>query len=225
MKQYGAEFIGTFWLVLGGCGSAVLAAAFPDVGIGLLGVSPRIWSDFIDHGLRYWPYIGLSYQSGSIYRFVGRWTFSSKRVGALHYRSGAWRSGGRRCALSDRQWQGRVRCFCRFRFQWLRRAFAGWLLDAGSTDHGSRNDHDVSADYSRCHGETRTTGFCPDSDRPWTGTDSPDQHPGNQYLGEPGTQYRCCTLCRGLGSRPALDVLGGSDNRCIAGCPGLPGYR
>jgi aquaporin Z len=39
MKKYGAEFIGTFWLVLGGCGSAVLAAAFPNVGIGLLGVS------------------------------------------------------------------------------------------------------------------------------------------------------------------------------------------
>ncbi len=39
MKKYIAEFIGTFWLVLGGCGSAVLAAAFPDVGIGLLGVS------------------------------------------------------------------------------------------------------------------------------------------------------------------------------------------
>ena len=39
MDKYAAEFIGTFWLVLGGCGSAVLAAAFPDVGIGLLGVS------------------------------------------------------------------------------------------------------------------------------------------------------------------------------------------
>jgi len=39
MKRYGAEFVGTFWLVLGGCGSAVLAAAFPNVGIGLLGVS------------------------------------------------------------------------------------------------------------------------------------------------------------------------------------------
>lgn len=38
-KKLGAEFIGTFWLVLGGCGSAVLAAAFPDVGIGLTGVS------------------------------------------------------------------------------------------------------------------------------------------------------------------------------------------
>jgi aquaporin Z len=39
MKAYGAEFIGTFWLVIGGCGSAVLAAAFPHVGIGLLGVA------------------------------------------------------------------------------------------------------------------------------------------------------------------------------------------
>lgn len=39
MNKYMAEFIGTFWLVLGGCGSAVLAAAFPGVGIGLLGVS------------------------------------------------------------------------------------------------------------------------------------------------------------------------------------------
>jgi aquaporin Z len=39
MNKYLAEVIGTFWLVLGGCGSAVLAAAFPGVGIGLLGVS------------------------------------------------------------------------------------------------------------------------------------------------------------------------------------------
>ena len=39
MKAFGAEFFGTFWLVLGGCGSAVLAATFPDVGIGLLGVA------------------------------------------------------------------------------------------------------------------------------------------------------------------------------------------
>jgi aquaporin Z len=38
-KRAMAEFLGTFWLVFGGCGSAVLAAAFPDVGIGLTGVS------------------------------------------------------------------------------------------------------------------------------------------------------------------------------------------
>ena len=39
MKKNLAEFIGTFWLVLGGCGSAMLAAGFPNVGIGLVGVS------------------------------------------------------------------------------------------------------------------------------------------------------------------------------------------
>lgn len=39
MKKFIAEFIGTFWLVLGGCGSAVLAAGIPDIGIGLVGVS------------------------------------------------------------------------------------------------------------------------------------------------------------------------------------------
>ncbi len=39
MKKYVAEFIGTFWLVLGGCGSAVLAAGFPELGIGFAGVS------------------------------------------------------------------------------------------------------------------------------------------------------------------------------------------
>ncbi len=38
-KRLGAEFVGTFWLVLGGCGSAVLAAAFPELGIGFVGVA------------------------------------------------------------------------------------------------------------------------------------------------------------------------------------------
>jgi aquaporin Z len=38
-RKFAAEFIGTFWLVLGGCGSAVLAAAFPDLGIGFVGVA------------------------------------------------------------------------------------------------------------------------------------------------------------------------------------------
>lgn len=39
MKKFTAEFIGTFWLVLGGCGSAVLAAAYPELGIGFVGVA------------------------------------------------------------------------------------------------------------------------------------------------------------------------------------------
>ncbi|MEP5832378.1 MAG: aquaporin, partial [Maribacter dokdonensis] len=39
MKKFIAEFIGTLWLVLGGCGSAVLAAGYPELGIGFVGVS------------------------------------------------------------------------------------------------------------------------------------------------------------------------------------------
>src|SRR5260221_5780474 len=42
-KRLGAEFIGTFWLVLGGCGSAVLAAGFPTLGIGFAGVPLAFW--------------------------------------------------------------------------------------------------------------------------------------------------------------------------------------
>ncbi|MEA3454864.1 MAG: aquaporin, partial [Campylobacterota bacterium] len=38
-KKLGAEFFGTFWLVLGGCGAAVLAAGFPELGIGFIGVA------------------------------------------------------------------------------------------------------------------------------------------------------------------------------------------
>ncbi|MGM7312353.1 aquaporin, partial [Acinetobacter baumannii] len=39
MNKYFAEFLGTFWLVFGGCGSAVIAAAFPELGIGFAGVA------------------------------------------------------------------------------------------------------------------------------------------------------------------------------------------
>ena len=42
-RKYAAEAIGTFWLTFAGCGSAVIAAAFPEVGIGLLGVSLFYW--------------------------------------------------------------------------------------------------------------------------------------------------------------------------------------
>ncbi len=51
-NRLGAEFIDTFWLVLGGCGSAVLAGGFSDVGIGLLGVSLRLRADRPYDGLR-----------------------------------------------------------------------------------------------------------------------------------------------------------------------------
>jgi len=79
-QKLAAEFIGTFWLVLGGCGSAVLAAAFPEVGIGLLGVS-------LAFGLTVMTLIyGLGHISGAHFNpavSVGLWIggrFESKEV-------------------------------------------------------------------------------------------------------------------------------------------------
>ena len=55
-----AELLGTFWLVLGGCGSAVLAAAFPAVGIGLAGVSLRSGSRYLLALTRWGPFPALT---------------------------------------------------------------------------------------------------------------------------------------------------------------------
>lgn len=60
MNKYLAEAFGTFWLVLGGCGSAVLAAGFPEVGIGLLGVSLAFGLTVSDDGICYRSHFRLS---------------------------------------------------------------------------------------------------------------------------------------------------------------------
>ena len=68
--RLGAEFFGTFWLVLGGCGSAVLAAGFPDLGIGFAGVA-RFRPHGRHHGLCGRAYLRRPFQSGGDARPVG----------------------------------------------------------------------------------------------------------------------------------------------------------
>ena len=92
-KKLLAEFLGTFWLVFGGCGSAVLAAAFPDVGIGLLGVALRLRPDRADHGLCGRRHFRRPLQSGRLGRPAGRRPASSAQGSDALCR----RPGGRRC--------------------------------------------------------------------------------------------------------------------------------
>ena len=89
MNRFGAEFIGTFWLVLGGCGSAVLAAAFPDVGIGLLGVSLAFGLTVLTMAYAIGPHLGLPSEPGGLDRAVGGRPVSGKRAAAVRRGAGA----------------------------------------------------------------------------------------------------------------------------------------
>jgi aquaporin Z len=98
-----AEFIGTFWLVLGGCGSAVLAAAFPDVGIWSSWRFVRLRSYSLDRRLRARADFRRSLQSRRLGRTVGRRPLSGGAARPLHARPGGRRRGRRGRAVPDRK--------------------------------------------------------------------------------------------------------------------------
>ena len=108
MNKYIAEFFGTFWLVLGGCGSAVLAAGFPEVGIGLLGGIASLWINGADHGVRHWAYLGMPFKPGSFHRSLGRRAVSSQPAVSLYCCAGSRRTCRRRCVVCDRQRSDRL---------------------------------------------------------------------------------------------------------------------
>lgn len=60
-RKLAAECFGTFWLVFGGCGSAVLAAGFPELGIGFAACGVGVRSDRFDDGLCCWSYFWWSF--------------------------------------------------------------------------------------------------------------------------------------------------------------------
>ena len=94
-----AEFLGTFWLVLGGCGSAVLAATFPGVGIGLLGVSLAFGLTVLTGAYAFGPISGGHFNPAVS---VGLWAggrFPAGAAGPLHRRPDRGRDRRRRRAL------------------------------------------------------------------------------------------------------------------------------
>ncbi len=160
MKKCGAEFIGTFWLVLGGCGSAVLAAAFPNVGIGLLGVALAFgltvltMAFAIGHisGCHLNPAVSIGLWAGG--RFPGNQAASyivSQVLGAVV--AGA-------CSLYHRQRQDGFRCICRLRFQRVRCPFPRGIFPARRFGDRDRHDHDVPPGHPRCNRQPRSAGLC-----------------------------------------------------------------
>ena len=147
-QKLGAEFIGTFWLVLGGCGSAVLAAAFPELGIGFVGVS-------LAFGL---TVLTMAYAIGHISGChlnpavsIGLWAggrFSSGEL--LPYIAaqvlGGIAGGGILYLIASGQAGFEAGGFC---FQWLWRAISWWIFHELCAAHRSRNDSYVPVDHSR----------------------------------------------------------------------------
>ena len=212
-KRCGAEFFGTFWLVFGGCGSAVLAAAFPQLGIGFAGVA-------LAFGL---TLLTMAYAIGHISGChinpavsVGLWAGGRFPVSELVPYIVAQVLGG--AAAST------VLYFIasgkpgfelgRIRVQRICRAFAGWILAWGMSAGGDCSHVLLSVCDSRRHPRSRAGGFRRNSDRPEPYPLSPDRDPCGQPLREPGTQHRAGSIRAWLGAPAALALLGCSDHGC-----------
>jgi MIP family channel proteins len=205
-RRLTAEVLGTFWLVLGGCGSAVLAAAFPQHGIGFAGVALAFGLTVLTGAYAFGPISGGHFNPAVT---VGLWVarripsrdvlpyIVAQVVGAIvaaavlyviasgatgFSTAGGFASNG----YGDHSPGGYsltacIVCELVLTFMFL-------MVILGATD------------------ERAPGGF----DRARAHADPPDQHPGHQHVGEPGAQHGAGAVRRRLGNRAALGVLGRS---------------
>ena len=213
-QRLGAEFLGTFWLVFGGCGTAVLAAGVPDVGVGYLGVA-------IAFGL---TVLTMAYAVGHV---SGGHFNPAVTVGLAAARRFAWKdvpsyvitqvaaavaaaavlwvvadgvagfsaeeSGFATNGYGDRS-PGGYSLLSVLVIEVLLTAFFLYII-LGATD-------------------TRAPkGFAPIAIGLGAHPDPPDQHPGEQHLGEPGPVHRTGPLRRSRPDPAAVGVLAGSPGR------------
>ncbi|MDT5075351.1 MAG: aquaporin [Mycobacterium sp.] len=163
LHRLAAEFIGTFWLVLGGCGSAVFAAKFPSDGTAL-GIGPRcstgIRPDRPDGCVRLRHHLWRSLQPGGD---TGRGHCQAGRVegvARLVDHAGDRRHRGRRGDLRDRIRQARLERRGKHGGQRLRGSLARRLLVGGGPGHGDRADGGVPAGHPRRHRRSGAKGVC-----------------------------------------------------------------
>ena len=215
-RRLGAEFLGTAWLVFGGCGSAVLAAAFPELGIGFLGVSlafgltvltmayavGHISGGHFNPAVTVGLWAGGRFPSGEILPYL-----AAQVAGAI---AGAFLlsliATGKAGSTSPE----------RVRRQRVRRALAGRLLARRRVrGRGRPHLHLPDRDPGRDR-PARARGLRADRDRPRAHAHPPGRHPGHEHVRQPGAQHGAGALRRGLGARAAVALLGGADRRCGA---------
>ena len=176
MKKYFAEFIGTFWLVLGGCGSAVLAAAFPDVGIGLLGVSlafgltvltmayaiGHISGCHLNPAVSIGLCVGGRFPAGQLLPYIVAQVAGGIVAGGVLFVIASGSAGFDVAAgFASNGYDAH--------------SPGGYSHDVGAGLRG-RDDGDVPRDHHGRHGHARPAGLRADRDRPGAVPDPPDQH-------------------------------------------------
>ena len=182
-KRAMAEFFGTFWLVFGGCGAAVLDAAFPNLGIGFLGVALAFGLTVLTMAFAIGQHFGMPFESSDFVRAGGGEAISGEGSGAV--RGGA---GGRRDlrgggTVHDRARERRIQPGKRLRLEWLWRTFAG-RLHAGGMLHGRGGaDHVFPVHHYGSDVEAGGAGIRAPGDRVGTDADSPGGDSGDEFVG------------------------------------------
>ena len=195
-KRLSAEFIGTLWLVLGGCGTAVLAGfqAAGNVGISLaFGLTVLTMAYAIGHisGCHLNPAVTLGLWAGKRFPANDVLPYIIAQVfGAI--------SGGRHFVYHRQRQIG----FCpqrRFCIERLWRPFAGSLRSHGLLCRRSRPDVLFPDRHSRLDAQARAKRLCPDRYRSLPDADPSDLDPGNKHVGQPRPQHGPSRFCSRLG--------------------------
>ena len=212
-EKLAAEFLGTFWLVLGGCGSAVLAANFPGGGIGLAGVALAFGFTVLTGVYALGPISGGHFNPAVSFG-LSAGTLPGLSTSALCDCASRGGHTRRRCAIPYRQRQAGLQPAGRLRFEWLWRSLARQVQLCSVSDHRSRHDIHVPDRDPWSHAQARASRLRRHSHRALPHAYPPHKHSGHEHFGEPGAKHWTGSLRRRMGARSTLALLGGADCRC-----------
>ena len=226
LKKLIAEFIGTFVLVLGGCGAAVLTAAFPKVGIGILGVAlafgltvltmayaiGHISGGHMNPAVSIGLWAGKRFPAGELLPYILAQVLGAIAGAGVLYLIASGQAG------IDIPKGG-------FAANGYGAALTGRLLPAVRSGHRSGLDLYLPDHHPGCDRQTCPAGICPAGDWPGIDPGTPGGHPGDQHVGQPGAQHRPGALPGRLGAGAALAVLDCADYRGAAGRLAVPLLR